>query len=93
VSLTTLAKEVRFAETIVKEVKVKDRQPERHGPFCCFSCKSNRIAFEKVTERFTFGKTDGRKGGVGQQKGRIQHRTILVMGATSSGKPTRSSTE
>ena len=28
-----------------------------------------------TADRFAFGKTDGRKGGAGQQKGKIQHRT------------------
>jgi hypothetical protein len=31
-----------------------------------------------TVERFAFGKADGRKGG--QQNGKMQHRTILVMG-------------
>ena len=39
-----------------------------------------------IVERFAFGKADGRKGG--QPNGRMQHRTILMMGATGSGKTT-----
>jgi energy-coupling factor transporter ATP-binding protein EcfA2 len=85
VSLTTLAEEVRFAETIVKHCRTIGNQ----NGMDLFAIPLTKVTGSRSTaDRFAFGKADGRKGGAGQQKGRIQHRTILVMGATGSGKTT-----
>jgi energy-coupling factor transporter ATP-binding protein EcfA2 len=85
VSLTTLAKEVRFAETIVKRCR---RIGNRNGMELFAVPLTKATGLRSTADRFAFGKTDGRKSGAGQQKGKIQHRTILVMGATGSGKTT-----
>jgi energy-coupling factor transporter ATP-binding protein EcfA2 len=85
VSLTTLAEEVRFAETIVKRCKSIGN---RNG-MDLFAIPLIKVTGSLSTaERFAFGKADGRQGGASQQKGKMQHRTILVMGATGSGKTT-----
>ena len=81
--LTTLAKEVRFAETIVKRCK---RISNRNGMDIYGVPLTQTTELRSTVVRFAFGKADGRKGG--QQNGRMQHRTILVMGATGSGKTT-----
>ena len=80
-----MAKEVRYAETIVKRCK---RISNKNG-MEIYGVPLTQTTGSRITstvERFAFGKADGRKGG--QQNGRMQHRTILVMGATGSGKTT-----
>jgi hypothetical protein len=80
--LTTLDNEVRFAEMIVKHCK---RISNRNGMDIYGVPLTQTTGSRSTVERFAFGKADGRKGG---QPGRMQHRTILVMGATGSGKMT-----
>ena len=82
VSLTTFAKEVGFAETIVKRCK---RISNRNGMDIYGVPLTQTTELRSTVVRFAFGKADGRKG---EQNGRMQHRTILVMGATGSGKTT-----
>ena len=76
VTMTTANNKVRFAEMIVKRCK---KVNNRNGlDLYAVPLTSGRGA---TAERFVFGKADDKKG-------RMQHRTILVMGATGSGKTT-----
>ncbi len=77
--LTTQAEEIRFAETIVKRCK---KIGNRNG-MDLFAVPLIKSSGSRTTaDRFTFGRADG------HQNGRMQHKTILVMGATGSGKTT-----
>ena len=82
-SLTTSNRRDRFAEMIVKRCKKIKNQ----NGLDLYAVPLTKTAGKGTTaERFVFGKADGKKSG--QQNGRMQHRTILVMGATGSGKTT-----
>uniref|UniRef100_A0A0P5JII0 Uncharacterized protein n=1 Tax=Daphnia magna TaxID=35525 RepID=A0A0P5JII0_9CRUS len=74
VEVNTQIQEVRFAETIVKRCK---KIGSRNG-MDLFGVPLVKSSGAKTSERFVFGRPDGK----------LQHRTILVMGATGSGKTT-----
>ncbi|KAI9556598.1 hypothetical protein GHT06_016388 [Daphnia sinensis] len=78
VKLTTANQQVRFAETIVKRCKqIGDRNGMNfHAVPLAKSPRSN-----STVERFVFGKESSGTG-------KVQHRTVLVMGATGAGKTT-----
>ncbi|XP_046463234.1 uncharacterized protein LOC124209332 [Daphnia pulex] len=79
VELTTKSEEVRFAETILNKCK---KIGSRNGMDLFAVPLTKTTGYRTTADRFVFGRGDG------QQKGRMQHRTILVMGATGSGKTT-----
>ena len=74
IEITTLDDQVRFAETIVKRC---DKTGTRNG-MDLYAVPLKKSGGSKSAERYVFG----------QPKGKLQHRTILVMGATGSGKST-----
>ena len=74
IQITTLDDQVRFAETIVKRCK---KSGTRNG-MDLYAVPLKKSGGSKSAERYVFG----------QPKGKLQHRTILVMGATGSGKTT-----
>jgi hypothetical protein len=79
VEFTTKSEEVRFAETILNKCKKIGSQ---NGMDMFAVPLRKTTGYRTTADRFVFGRGDG------QQKGRMQHRTILVMGATGSGKTT-----
>lgn len=83
VDFKTLNEGVRFAETIVKRCK---NIGKRNGMDIYQVPLTKSTGSRTTAQRFTFGKDDSKK--VGQRNGRMQHRTILVMGATGAGKTT-----
>jgi type IV secretory pathway ATPase VirB11/archaellum biosynthesis ATPase len=79
VRFTTEVNEIRFAETIVKKCK---KIVNRNG-MDVFAVPLTKLSGPAATaDRFAFGRADA------LHKGKMQHRTILVMGATGSGKTT-----
>ena len=89
VSLAAQQQGIRFAEALMKRY---EKVGNRNGMdiYAVPLTKSDTVKSSDgvvTVERYAFGVPSAKRGGI-QQNGRMQHRTVLMMGATGSGKTT-----